>query len=165
MAYLKGVLATVASLFLALLVPQLWWLIRGLTTEKATGFTVVAAGFLESILSPWFWILAVLFSAFFYFSSGFENKSLRVVLSGFPLSSCHSAVSDSGPCSRFWLVDSRQAKVREPPAPKTASHSQNKYSAPCRQPDPHHPAAPHSSSARPADCTAPAENIHAAETT
>ena len=84
MAYLKGVLATVASLFLALLVPQLWWLIRGLTTEKATGFTVVAAGFLESILSPWFWILAVLFSAFFYFSSGFENKSLRVVLFWIP---------------------------------------------------------------------------------
>jgi hypothetical protein len=84
MAYLKGVLATVASLFLALLVPQLWWLIRGLSTEKATGFTVVAAGFLESILSPWFWILAVVFSVFFYFSSGFENKSLRVALFWIP---------------------------------------------------------------------------------
>jgi hypothetical protein len=84
MDYVKGVLATVASLFLALLVPQLWWLIRGLTTEKATGFTLVAAGFLESILSPWFWILAVLFSVFFYFSSGFENKSLRVALFWIP---------------------------------------------------------------------------------
>ena len=84
MDYLKGVLATVASLFLALLVPQLWWLIRGLSTEKATGFTLVAAGFLESILSPWFWILAVLFSVFFYFSSHFDNKTLRISLFWIP---------------------------------------------------------------------------------
>lgn len=84
MAYLKGVLATVASLFLALLVPQLWWLIRGLSSEKATGFTVVASGFLESILSPWFWILVVLFSVLFYFSSRVENKSLRISLFWIP---------------------------------------------------------------------------------
>src|SRR6266446_6946158 len=84
MAYLKGVLATVSALFLGLLVPQMWWLLRGLSTEKATGFTVVAAGFLESILSPWFWILALLFSVFFYFSSSFENKSLRIALFWIP---------------------------------------------------------------------------------
>ena len=84
MAYLKGVLATVASLFLALLVPQLWWLIRGLRAEKATGFTVVASGFLESILSPWFWILAILFSVFFYFAGRFENKTLRISLFWIP---------------------------------------------------------------------------------
>ena len=98
MAYLKGVLATVASLFLALLVSQLWWLIP---TDNREGnrFYRSCRRILESILSPWFWILAVVFSAFFYFSSRFKNQSLRIVLSGFPRSAL-LGVSDSG-CSRI----------------------------------------------------------------
>ena len=71
MDYFKGVLATVAALFLAVLVPQLWWFVRG---QKATGLTPVAGGFFEGILSPWFWILALLFSVFFYFLAALRTN-------------------------------------------------------------------------------------------
>jgi hypothetical protein len=84
MAYFKGVLATVASLFLALLVPQLWWLIRGLSTEKGTGIAVFAAGFLESIFSPWFWILAIVFSMVFYLAGRSQNQGIRLAFFWIP---------------------------------------------------------------------------------
>lgn len=80
MAYLKGVLATVAAFFLSALVPTIWTLIHGLSTEKQTGLTAIAGGTLDSIVSPWFWPLVPLFSVFFYFSGGFENKALRTLL-------------------------------------------------------------------------------------
>ena len=84
MAYLKGVLATVASLFLALLIPQLWWLIRLGGFEKGTGIAVFAAGFLDSILSPWFWILAMVFSLLFYMAGRSQNQGIRLVFFWIP---------------------------------------------------------------------------------
>jgi hypothetical protein len=84
MAYFKGALATIATMFLAILIPMFWTTFRGLSSEKATGLTVFTAGFLESILSPWFWIFAVLFSVFFYFSGHFDNKVLRILLFWIP---------------------------------------------------------------------------------
>ena len=84
MDYLKGVLATVAAFFLATLVPTILMLVHGLSTEKQTGLTAVAGGTLESIVSPWFWPLALLFSVFFYFSGRFENKALRILLFWIP---------------------------------------------------------------------------------
>ncbi len=35
-------------------------------------------------MSPWFWILALLFSVFFYFSGRFDNKALRILLFWIP---------------------------------------------------------------------------------
>src|SRR5258708_2953828 len=84
MDYLKGVLATVSAFFIAGLVPTIWTLAHGLSTEKGAGLTAVAGGLLESALSPWFWILALLFSAFFYVSARFENKALRILLFWIP---------------------------------------------------------------------------------
>jgi len=84
MAYLKGVLATVAAFFLATIVPTIWTLVHGLSTEKQTGLTAVAGGTLESIVSPWFWPLVLLFSVSFYFSGRFENKALRILLFWIP---------------------------------------------------------------------------------
>jgi len=84
MDYLKGVLATVAAFFLATLVPAILTLVHSLSTEKQTGLTAVAGGVLESIVSPWFWLLALLFSVFFYFTGRFENKALRILLFWIP---------------------------------------------------------------------------------
>ena len=98
MAYLKGVLATVAAFFLGALAPTLWWLFRSMSTEKATGLTAVAGGLCESILSPWFWILVLLFSIFFYFSARFENKPLRLLLFWIP------AIASSFVGFGFWAL-------------------------------------------------------------
>jgi hypothetical protein len=84
MVYLKGVLATVASLFLALLVPQLWWLIRTMSTTKGTGIAVVASGFLETIFSPWFWSLAIVFSLLFYLAGRSQNQAIRLAFFWIP---------------------------------------------------------------------------------
>jgi hypothetical protein len=84
MAYLKGVLATIASLFLALLTPELVWLIRVRGFEKATGADAFAAIFFESILSPWFWIPAIVFSLLFYLAGGSQNQGIRLVFFWIP---------------------------------------------------------------------------------
>lgn len=84
MAYFKGVLATMATLFLSVFIPMFWTTFRGINSEKATGLTAVAGGLVESIISPWFWILALLFSAFFYFSGRLDNKTLKIPLFWIP---------------------------------------------------------------------------------
>jgi hypothetical protein len=84
MAYFKGVLATITTLFLAALIPMFWITFRGLSSEHGTGLAAVAGGLLESIVSPWFWILALLFSAVFYFSGRLDNRTLRVLLFWIP---------------------------------------------------------------------------------
>lgn len=84
MAYLKGVLGTGAAMFLAVLIPMFWTTFRGISSQKATGLTAVAGGLFESILSPWFWLLLVLFSVFFYFASRFQNKAVRIVFFWIP---------------------------------------------------------------------------------
>ena len=84
MDYLKGVLATVASLFLALLVPQMWWLIRVGGFEKGTGAAAFAGIFLESVLTPWFWIPAIVFSLLFYLAGHSQNQGIRLVFFWIP---------------------------------------------------------------------------------
>lgn len=84
MAYFKGVLSTLATLFLAVLIPMFWTAFRGISSQKATGLAVLAGGIVGSIFSPWFWILAVVFSVFFYFSSRFKNQALRILLFWIP---------------------------------------------------------------------------------
>src|SRR5258708_1094883 len=84
MAYFKGVLATIATLFLSPFIPMFWTTFGGITSEKATGLTAVAGGLAESIISPWFWILALVFSAVFYFSGRLDTKALRILLFWIP---------------------------------------------------------------------------------
>jgi|SRR5450631_1763139 len=135
---------------------------RGISAEKGTGFTAVAAGTMGSIFSPWFWILALLFSVFFYFSAGFKNRALRILLFWIP------TIITSALGFGFCGHDSLRAVVREstePLNPRNSSHSQSKYSSPCRRSCPHHSAVRRSPSGFPSDCTAPAESIRAAGTT
>jgi hypothetical protein len=67
MDYAKGILSGLAAIFIAEFV-FFWPLIRG---TKATGISVVAGLFVESVLSPKFWVVAALsFGCFFAASRG-----------------------------------------------------------------------------------------------
>jgi len=114
MAYLKGVLATVAALFLASIVPTIWTLVHGLSTEKQTGLTAVAGGTLESIVSPWFWPLVLLFSVSFYFSGRFENKALRTLLFWIP--TIMASAMGFGFSALFTILFARLEKGCRPPS-------------------------------------------------
>ena len=76
--YLRGVLSGVAAIFVALLGPGLLHAFIG--QQKATGLGVVYGVFLESLLSPQFWILAILLSCLFFAASRLSSKALRVLL-------------------------------------------------------------------------------------
>jgi hypothetical protein len=84
MNYVKGILSGLAAIILAECVPGSWSVFRGISQEKATGLAVVAGGLAESVFSPLFWILAVLFFALFFAASRLKNKLLRVFLFWIP---------------------------------------------------------------------------------
>lgn len=80
MTYLRGLLCGVASISVASLGPGLLHALREIGQQKAIGLGAVAGGFLEDLLSPQFWILAVLFFCLFFAASRLTSKVLRVVL-------------------------------------------------------------------------------------
>jgi hypothetical protein len=84
MAYIKGFLSGLAAIILAEFVPGIWWVLRGINGSKATGLGVVAAGLVESLLSPLFWILSILLFALFFLASRLTQRSLRVILFWIP---------------------------------------------------------------------------------
>jgi hypothetical protein len=84
MNYFKGILSGIAAIFLAELVPGSWSVFRGISREKATGLAAVAGGLAESVFSPLFWILVVLFFALLFAASRLGNKLLRVFLFWIP---------------------------------------------------------------------------------
>jgi hypothetical protein len=73
---LRGVLSAVAAVFVALLGPGL----VVINKSKATGLAAVAGGFLESLFSPLFWILAVSFFVLFFAASRLSSRPLRILL-------------------------------------------------------------------------------------
>jgi hypothetical protein len=79
MDYVKGILSGLAAIFIAEFA-FFWPFLRG---SKATGMAAVAALFVQSILSPRFWIFAVLlFGLFFAASRG--NTILRALFFWIP---------------------------------------------------------------------------------
>ena len=67
MDYVKAILSGLAAIFIAEFV-FFWSSLRG---TKATGMSVVAGLFVESVLSPKFWVVAALsFGCFFAASQG-----------------------------------------------------------------------------------------------
>jgi len=79
MDYVKGVLSATAAIFIAEFVLA-WPLLRG---SKATGLPAIIGLFVESILSPRFWIVGILlFGLFFAASRGI--KVLRVLFFWIP---------------------------------------------------------------------------------
>lgn len=77
--YLSSLLNAVAGLFVAVLIGATP-LLRGIAAEKATGISVVAAGLLESVLSPWFWISFICAFSIFFATARLESRALRVFL-------------------------------------------------------------------------------------
>src|ERR1700690_698894 len=114
MDYLKGALGTTGAFFLAALVPTIWTLAREVSTEKGTGITAVAGGTLESIFSPWFVPLAVLFSVAFYAAGRIDKKELRILLFWIP------TITASAMGFAFWalfaIILARFQKGRERPS-------------------------------------------------
>jgi len=84
---LRCVLSAVAAIFVALLGPGLVSALWGINNSKATGLAAVVGGFLESLFSPLFWILAVSFFALFFAASRLSSKPLRIFLDGYLLHS------------------------------------------------------------------------------
>ena len=80
MTILRGILSALAAVFVALLGPGLVFALRGINNSKATGLAAVAGGFVESLLSPLFWILAASFFVLFFASSRLSSKPLRIAL-------------------------------------------------------------------------------------
>ena len=76
MTTLRGVLSAVAAIFVGLLGPGLVFI----NNSKATGLAAVAGGFMESLFSPRFWILAVSFFALFFAASRLSSKPMRILL-------------------------------------------------------------------------------------
>lgn len=80
MAIVRGTLSALAAIFGCLLGPGLFFALRGINNSKATGLAAVAGGFLESLFSPLFWILAVSFFTLFFAASRLSSKPLRILL-------------------------------------------------------------------------------------
>jgi hypothetical protein len=79
MGYVKGVLSGLAAIFIAEVVFA-WPFLSG---SKATGLAALLALFVESLLSPRFWIVGILlFGLFFAASRG--NTILRVLVFWIP---------------------------------------------------------------------------------
>jgi hypothetical protein len=77
---LRGVLSAVAAINVGLFGPGLFLGLQGINNPRATGLAALLGGFLESLLSPWFWILAVSFFALFFAASRLTSKPLRILL-------------------------------------------------------------------------------------
>ncbi len=84
MHYVKGILSGLAAIFLAECIPGSWSVFRGIGERKAIGLGAIAGGLVESIFSPLFWILAVLFFGLFFAASRLGNKPLRILLFWIP---------------------------------------------------------------------------------
>jgi len=80
MTIVRGTLSALAAVLGGLLGTGLFFALRGINNSKATGLAAVAGGFLESLFSPLFWILAVSLFALFFAASRLSSKPLRILL-------------------------------------------------------------------------------------
>jgi hypothetical protein len=84
MSHFKIVLSAVAALLLAEFIGP-WSMFRGMSTEKATGLAAVAGGFVESLFSPLFWVIAIVSFFLFFYASRLGSKVLRIFLFWTPI--------------------------------------------------------------------------------
>jgi hypothetical protein len=78
--YARAALSGVAGVVAALLGPGLLYACWSIGQQKATGIGVVMGGLWESLMSPRFWILAILFSCLFFAASRLSSRALRILL-------------------------------------------------------------------------------------
>jgi hypothetical protein len=82
--YTKGFMSAIAAVYLGLMLPAFLNMFKGISEQKATGLGAITGGFLESVFSPWFWLLTVSFFAVFFTTSRAHNKFLRVLFFWIP---------------------------------------------------------------------------------
>ena len=120
MAILRGMLSALAAVFIGLLGPGLFFALRGINNSKATGLAAVVGGLLESVFSPLFWILAVLFFALFFAASRLSSKPLRVLLFWTPVTAISILGWASSPYLRSYgyISEEGDCRVRREPSLK-----------------------------------------------
>src|ERR1700740_948860 len=82
--YLKSILSVFTAIVLAEFVPSFSQAFRSLDEHKATGLAVVGSGFMESLFSPRFWLLVILFFAVFFATGRMGNRLPRILLCVIP---------------------------------------------------------------------------------
>ena len=81
---LRMTVTVLGAMFAAALIPMLWTMIREIGSQRQTGLGAVAGGVSELLLSPVFWVLAILFFFFFLRMSKVGNEALRVLFFWIP---------------------------------------------------------------------------------
>jgi len=84
MTYVKLLLGGLSALFLSGFVLMFITVFREASQSKATGLAVFVVWLIESVRSPLFWLLAVLFSAMFFATGRLSSAVFRVVLFWLP---------------------------------------------------------------------------------
>lgn len=84
MKSLKTTLTVLGAIFAAVLIPTLWTMIREIGSQKQTGIGAVAGGVSELLLSPGFWVLALLFFFFFLRMNKVGSEALRILFFWIP---------------------------------------------------------------------------------
>lgn len=80
----KVAFSVLAAIFGALLLPTLWTVVREFGSQKQTGVSAIAGGLVEALLSPLFWILAILFFFFFLRMSKAASEAVRILFFWIP---------------------------------------------------------------------------------
>jgi hypothetical protein len=84
MTYVRGCLGGLAALFLAGFVVSFVTAFRSVSQDRAIGLAVLPALMIESVRSPLFWLLAILFFAMFYATGRLTSSVFRVLLFWLP---------------------------------------------------------------------------------
>lgn len=84
MKALRTTLTVLGAVFAAALIPVLWTVVREIGSQRQTGLGAVAGGVSEFLLSPVFWVLALLFFFFFLRMSKVGSEALRILFFWIP---------------------------------------------------------------------------------
>jgi len=82
--YFRLASCVIGAFFIALFLPSLFFELKGLSSEKATGLATVAVDLVAVVLSPFFWILAVLCFLLFRWASRSGQPLMRMLLFWIP---------------------------------------------------------------------------------
>jgi hypothetical protein len=106
MTYLKVILSAVAAGLFALMVPGVYFLFWSVRSQTVTGLAGVAGGLSETLLSPLFWILAIVLFLLFFAASRLPAAALRIRFFWTP-AAVASALSLLLVASYGWMVSSQ----------------------------------------------------------
>jgi len=84
---LRTTLTVLGAIFAALLIPTLWSMAQGIGaigSQRQTGIGAIAGGVSEFLLSPVFWVLALLFFFFFLRMSKVGSEAVRILFFWIP---------------------------------------------------------------------------------